>query len=345
MRRVTLSLLALLTTVLAWAQPSEFSFIPSSSSLGLAARIEIGGVPAQTGDWIGIFDFDYNCAGAGQVQYFPGPGFAAAATQIYATDIFGGGAIDGCPAMCEPFTLILWRNSTGTFHQVPNNMSPISIPYVDANDDSWVDGYSSIDMVVGGVTLNFSATPTNVLPVELFYFKGQLQDEGVALNWATLSEVSNSHFNVEHSTDGQNFEVIGRIEGAGDHVGLLEYSFLDKFPAKGVNYYRLQQVDYDGHFEYSEVVPVQVDREEKDHVSLYPNPASGLTYLGLGGELSEQQLDISVHDLSGRVVYRLQQAATGERVIELPLDAIPAGYYMINVQTAGKVYAQKLIVH
>ena len=298
-----------------------------------------------TGDWVGAFDFDYNCAGAGQVIYNGMLGFAATAFTIYADDGFGGGEIDGCPGACEPFTLILWRSSTGTFHQVPNSASPISIPYVDVDDNSWVDGYSSSDMIFGAVTLNFSTTPTNVLPVELFYFKGQLQDEGVALNWATLSEVSNSHFNVEHSTDGQNFEVIGRIEGAGDHVGLLEYSFLDKFPAKGVNYYRLQQVDYDGHFEYSEVVPVQVDREEKDHVSLYPNPASGLTYLGLGGELSEQQLDISVHDLSGRVVYRLQQAATGERVIELPLDAIPAGYYMINVQTAGKVYAQKLIVH
>jgi hypothetical protein len=94
------------------------------------------------------------------------------------------------------------------------------------------------------------------LYVDLISFYGKEINSTVVLNWATASEINNSHFEILKSIDGQTFEPIGRVEGAGNSASIQKYSFQDK-DVKAKQYYKLKQIDFDGQLAYSDVVLVK----------------------------------------------------------------------------------------
>ena len=55
----------------------------------------------------------------------------------------------------------------------------------------------------------------------------------------------------KRSESGEDWEVIGEVTGNGTTNETTSYSYIDKQPLFGKSYYRLQQFDYDGQFEYS----------------------------------------------------------------------------------------------
>jgi hypothetical protein len=85
------------------------------------------------------------------------------------------------------------------------------------------------------------------LPVELSMFRGEEQ----YLLWTTQSETQNKGWEIERSSDAKTWSNIGFVEGFGNSSQKLDYHFeLKEF---GKYYYRLKQIDFDGHFEYSEI--------------------------------------------------------------------------------------------
>jgi hypothetical protein len=91
------------------------------------------------------------------------------------------------------------------------------------------------------------------------------------LQWQTASETNNQGFEVEHSLDNRTWKTLGFVSGEGTTYEKQTYSFLHQKPGRGVNYYRLKQMDYDGVFEYSDVVSVQLAVDSKQLV-VAPNP-------------------------------------------------------------------------
>lgn len=111
------------------------------------------------------------------------------------------------------------------------------------------------------------------LPIDLLSFEVEKQANSTRLTFTTALEQNNSHFQIERSPNGAQFEEIGRIPGAGNSSTILEYTFTDEKPLQGVNYYRLKQVDFDGQFSYSPVVTVQFG-ETTARLRVAPSPAS-----------------------------------------------------------------------
>jgi len=89
------------------------------------------------------------------------------------------------------------------------------------------------------------------------------------LSWSVSNQINNSHYEIEHSTDGSNFETIGKVNGDGNLDASIDYTFRDEEPAIGDNYYRIKQVDLDGKYSFSNVVYNSV---ESSITSIYPNP-------------------------------------------------------------------------
>jgi hypothetical protein len=100
---------------------------------------------------------------------------------------------------------------------------------------------------------------TLTLPVELVDFSARAVGDEVQVNWSTASEINNDYFTLERSTDGENFEPIQQLDGAGNSTELIYYACVDKEPLPGVSYYRLRQTDYDGKYSYSEIKAVNVN--------------------------------------------------------------------------------------
>ena len=102
-------------------------------------------------------------------------------------------------------------------------------------------------------TWSFSGTGI-LLPVELGDISGIHTGREVYLEWTTLSERNNDYFTVQRTLDGKTFEDIGTVFGNGTTTESTDYAFIDVAPYSGTSYYRVKQVDYNGDFEYSELV-------------------------------------------------------------------------------------------
>ncbi len=118
---------------------------------------------------------------------------------------------------------------------------------------------------VTGFTQWVIVSNTVTLPIQLAYFNANVSGNEVLINWATATEVNNSYFNVERSTDGIQYESIEIVNGAGNSSSLISYGVTDKKPLNGLSYYRLKQTDFDGKFSYSNVEAV--------HYSVIPGAA------------------------------------------------------------------------
>ena len=108
------------------------------------------------------------------------------------------------------------------------------------------------------------------LPVELIDFRAKEDaQQNVVLLWTTESESNNMHFVIERAADGRNFEMLETVNGNGTTTALQNYSYVDTKPI-AFAYYRLKQVDYDGSFEYSNVVFWEKKKTQNDRVVAFP---------------------------------------------------------------------------
>lgn len=99
-------------------------------------------------------------------------------------------------------------------------------------------------------TTSMSATiPSEVLSIELIKFEGEHRHTHNFISWSTASELNNSYFTVERTTDGINYIELIRINGIGTNSSTNSYTYADFGFEKIQNYYRLKQTDYDGEFE------------------------------------------------------------------------------------------------
>ena len=171
------------------------------------------------------------------------------------------------------------------------------------------------------------------LPVRLLSFKSEAQSSGIELTWQTGEEIGNSHFDVEKSSNAQNFEVIGRVNGQGTVKGKQNYSFLDSSPKNGLNYYRLKQVDFDGKVEYSRIIAAQFDGIGV--FKAYPNPASHLLTIELPAQSTFESAQLV--DLTGR---KVSVFATEN----MKLEGVENGVYLLKVTTKeGRAFQQRVV--
>jgi len=125
-----------------------------------------------------------------------------------------------------------------------------------------------------------------VFPVTLLGFWGAPTADGhaVDLYWRTAGEINCSHFELERSTDALVFAPITLLNGAGTTNLPQNYAYTDAtLPTDAQTlYYRLRQVDYNGQYEYSNIIEVNLEATSQVPVfSLFPNPAKGPVTLTL----------------------------------------------------------------
>jgi hypothetical protein len=128
---------------------------------------------------------------------------------------------------------------------------------------SMVKGQTFTDAVVDSVV---------VTPINLTTFTASKVEKNVHLNWTTSTEKNNSHFLIQKSSDGVNFENIARVAGKVNATTTSQYSYTDLDVAKTNLYYRLQQVDLNGKSTLSNVVLIKNTKENTVELSVYPNP-------------------------------------------------------------------------
>ena len=185
-------------------------------------------------------------------------------------------------------------------------------------------------------TISLLVTVVAPLPVVwLSPLKVTYENRETTITWSVAQQVNNEKFIVEHSLDGRQFLPIATVKGDGDLVAEKTFIQNHKNPPLGLNYYRIVQVDFDGTFEYSEIVSVEVEGDEKP-IAIYPNPTEGkITVEFLSGEPTE----IEIYNSIGRLVKSFP-APTSMALLEL--SELETGLYFLKV--GGVEEVQRLIV-
>lgn len=165
-----------------------------------------------------------------------------------------------------------------------------------------------------------------LLPVELTSFDGLVDGDDVVLNWRTASELNNAGFDVEFSTSAdETFSKIGFVTGGGTANEAIDYQY--RHAISGLEgqtvYYRLKQLDFDGAFEYSDVVAINLPTVAVATLHpAYPNPFNPSTTLSFTLPV-EGKINLTIYDAMGR------------QVQELIDGVLPAGYHTRAFEATG----------
>lgn len=170
------------------------------------------------------------------------------------------------------------------------------------------------------------------LPVIFISFDAEATGtNAVELQWITSLENENKGFYIEKSTDGRTFRSIGYLpaQTTTGTNGLNTYQFTDHTPdLNGNNYYRIRQVDLGTNKEtYTEIEVVSFKNGSlNNRPVLYPNPATTdvINVEHLAGNET-----IRIYDIQGRMV--LLQEATGSNNLELNIESLLKGSYILNI--------------
>jgi hypothetical protein len=209
----------------------------------------------------------------------------------------------------------------------------LKFKFTGLNSTSLVFNYTSIDS--GGLEdltpATYAVTWTTPVPVVMVYFNAEKDGATSLLTWATASEINNSHFEIMRSVDAINWIKIGEVEGNGTAQQRQQYQFVDRQPLK-VNYYRLNQVDFDGQSELTQIKQVNFDAIITS-IFTYPNPTSGQVTLNINKVNKAAALSIYVTDLTGRIVVQNESIETTNETIAHTLDLtlLQNGMYIIHV--------------
>jgi hypothetical protein len=173
-----------------------------------------------------------------------------------------------------------------------------------------------------------------VLPVELTYFKGELLESNIVkLNWQTASEYNNHSFDIQKSSNGQDWKHLGTVGGNNTLAAVSNYQFYDVEPIMGNNYYRLKQVDYDGDFEYSDVINIRIASSNQQKFKLYPNPTNSFVII----ENVEIGKTIQIFNVLGQMIREVQVEFLQQKLL---LNEFSIGTYYIKVDSQ----VEKLVI-
>lgn len=247
------------------------------------------------------------------------------------------------------------------------NIRVEKLPGVSSNGSGLPDSYSGIPMVldpndadviwnntlnrweisleVNGFSGFFVHTSVFALPLKLLSFLASPQNKDVVLNWQTTEEYNVSHFEIERSFDGINYQIIGTLtarNGSGDqHYRYIDRNIIGAAASGSTFHYRLKMVDIDYRYTYSPVRRINQGRSA--NIMVYPNPARHFLMVQLAdAALGDSQLRLT--DMQGRTV-KSWSYRSGNRILQLDVQSVPAGVYQLEVsQGQGNVSRQLVVI-
>ena len=184
------------------------------------------------------------------------------------------------------------------------------------------------------------------LPVELISFTAQAQDQKVILKWSTATELNNNGFEIQRKVAEGDFATVGFVRGEGTTTNQKEYSYVDKDLVDGKYYYRLKQIDYNGTYEYSDVIEVDV-RSLNDYAleQNFPNPFNPITTIGY--VLREKTIAklILLNAIGEEMAILVnEEQEKGFHMIDFNASTLASGVYFYRLQAGDFVQTRKMIL-
>jgi hypothetical protein len=185
-----------------------------------------------------------------------------------------------------------------------------------------------------------------VIPVELVSFTSSVINNTVGLNWITATELNNSGFEVQKSSDNSNWNKVGFVTGHGTTSEIHTYSFFDADPVTGISYYRLKQIDFDGTSEYSNIVEVVYGAVAEFALEQnYPNPFNPTTKINYSIK-EKGNVELKIFDLLGSEIATLvnEEKTPGNYEVFFDASNLSSGVYLYTIKSSSFVQTRKMML-
>ena len=184
------------------------------------------------------------------------------------------------------------------------------------------------------------------VPVELISFSATTDSKNVNLNWATATEKNNSGFEIERRYDKTDWLEIGFVPGHGTTTEKQNYSYIDQNVNAGIYSYRLKQVDFDGTFEYSNEILVNVTASLGFTLDQnFPNPFNPNTLIKYSIPNSSQ-VSLKIFNTLGQEMETLvnEEKQVGTYEVNWNASNLQSGVYFYRLQAGSFVQTRKMIL-
>ena len=181
------------------------------------------------------------------------------------------------------------------------------------------------------------------VPLKLYPLKAYKVDKKVLLKWGTAFEQNTDRFDIERSSDGNQFtKVIGNVKAAGNSNVALNYDFTDQLPDNDNNFYRIKEFDIDGQFSYSNIAKINM-KSSAVQFNLYPSPAiSQLTLEFYSGR--NENVMVEIFDSKGSIVSKVSMnMLLGTNTKTINVHHLSSGIYMMKLFTQNEVITRRFI--
>jgi len=173
------------------------------------------------------------------------------------------------------------------------------------------------------------------VPVELISFSASANNSVINLNWSTATELNNSGFEIQRKNENSDWKSISFINGFGTTTTQNNYNYTDQNPFVGNNIYRLKQIDFDGTFEFSDEVNIELVLSEYVLAQNYPNPFNPTTTINFNIP-KEDFVNVTIFNSLGEKVATLLDGvmSAGSHSLTFDANGFASGLYILKM-TSG----------
>lgn len=230
-------------------------------------------------------------------------------------------AVFDAPGICKGDTayISIADSEDGIFYQlynVTNSIVPVGAPVTGTGGEIFLKSVINSNSMFKVTAENSGGCSTNF-------------DEVISIESKLKPTV-----NISRSSTGI---LTASFSGADEYVWFLDGEVIEG--ANGQSYTPTEQGSFyvgasnGGCFGYSSQLVI-LSAPGASAISIYPNPTEGILVLNV-----EAEMNISLHDLSGRVIVPLR-SISGKQ--ELNISNLKSGYYLLKTEIGGQVTTQKI---
>ena len=184
-----------------------------------------------------------------------------------------------------------------------------------------------------------------VLPINLLSFTGSKVENNNELKWTTSQEINCKHFELQHSTDGINFETIQIVAAKGNIASINDYTYVHKSVTTGKHFYRVKSIDNDAKIIYSSIVTLSRNGRSGSEISaVSPNPFT--IKLAVNYESDKNSIiSVGIVNAEGKTI-RVERVNVNKGSNTLYIDklnGLPAGNYILVITDSSKKSTKQII--
>ncbi len=208
----------------------------------------------------------------------------------------------------------------------------------------WGQSNRSDEIITYTINLSGTCGPScnGVLPISLKDFYAEPLEDKVLLKWNVASEKNVEYYLLEKSTDGIVFLPLSTVYSLANVSGEnnLSYFNYDYAPAKGINYYRLKNVDKDGSTDTHKTIAINFKNTAAS--AIWVNQTAEA--IKIGYEKMPMSKTVTIYDITGRIVKETSLNSDAPAMIEISKTEFVKGIYLISGSDPQDAFSQKLII-